>query len=368
MKVHLLRDPEFDCDEYKDLLDFLNSFDGPISFFATEAMTDGMEAEVEQVDPYTFFNQLSECSIAEEAMPIPKTRLVARWKDLFSNCERYRRNNLIHADEMVILLTPYANENNWFSASDPNTRNNGFVHTHEWAHYVMCPSVFPIAYLVASLILQSRMFTDMAHLKRHVHFNTLGCFNDFCENKKEILLKLRTADICTDCISLLKDHVSVPAINQVQDIFEGVRKRILFVQNFRQRTQPSTLVVKNFRNIYLSDYGNVEIKLTPLERTVYFFFLNHPEGVALTNLCDHRDELVEIYSRLSKTGLMADIHNRVKDICDVTSNSASEKISKVKQKFTAELGEELAEHYIIKGADGGRKGICLDRDLVEMTG
>lgn len=157
----------------------------------------------------------------------------------------------------------------------------------------------------------------------------MGCINDFCEHKKEVMLKLRTADICIDCMHLLQDKIEPPVIQQILSILEGVRVRLLFNQNFRQNLEPSSLKVTTHGKIFLPDYGNKEIRLTPLEKTLYLFFLNHPEGMMLHDLVNHREELKNIYSRISTSVLLAEIRNRIDGLVDITSNSACEKISRI---------------------------------------
>jgi hypothetical protein len=264
---------------------------------------------------------------------------------------------------LVILLTDLANKPNWFSALDPANPGNGFVHTAEWEHYVRCSGVFPVAYLVASLVLQKHMFRDMKALKKAVHQFPLGCINDFCEHKREIILKLRTADVCFDCMHLLKDTLKPLELQQMLNIFEGVRLRMLFNQNFRQNLRPSRLQVTSGGKIFLPEYGNIEIKLTPLEKTLYLFFIHHPEGVMLHDLVDHKEELRSISARISTSGLLAEIHSPINGLVDVTSNSASEKISKIKAAFVKAVGKELAKHYYVQGEHSEKKRVPLNRDL-----
>ena len=367
MNIHLVRSEEFSPQSFNELIAFLQSFDGPVRFMAAGSSVDFPEAavDVEDVDEEKFLKQ-EEISFQEmicHNILLPEKRLTVSWPNLFEACQQYREENNLPANELVILLTDIANEHNWFSALDPSNTYNGFVHTSEWEHFVKCSEVFPVAYLVASLILQKHMFTDMKMLMQSVHKFPLGCINDFCEHKSQIMLKLRTADVCHDCMNLLKDNLEPPEIQQALNIFEGVRLRMLFNQSFRQNQKPSKLQVTNRGRIFLPDYGNIEIKLTPLEKTLYLFFLNHPEGMMLHDLVDHKEKLRGIYAHISTSGLLAEIHSRIDSLVDVTSNSVNEKISKIKAAFVKVLGKELATHYYIQGEHSDKKFVPLKQEL-----
>ena len=84
----------------------------------------------------------------------------------------------------------------------------------------------------------------------------------------------------------------------------------------------------------------------------------------LHDLVDHKEEFRSIYSRISTTGLLAEIHSRIDRLVDVTSNSANEKISKIKKAFVKAGGKELAEYYYIQGEHSDKKQIPLAPDLL----
>jgi hypothetical protein len=52
-------------------------------------------------------------------------------------------------------------------------------------------------------------------------------------------------------------------------------------------------------------------------------------------------------------------------MANITSNSAAEKISKIKAAFVKAIGDELAKNYYIQGGNGEVKKVGLDRDLVK---
>jgi hypothetical protein len=369
MNVYLLRSEEFSQEKYNEVLEFLQSFEGPVRFLGAASIQAVRNPGIflEDVNKERFFKQERDICYSRDLCmkQIPEKRKVTSSKNLFGLCNQARIENNLLSNSMVILLTEIANKANWFSGLDPANTYNGFVHTDEWDYYVNCSEVFPVAYLLASLVLQRHMFKSIASLQRAVHDRPMGCINDFCGHKRDIILKLRTADICIDCMHLLQDKVDLLEMQQMLNIFEGVRVRMLFNQNFRQTVKPSKIKITEQGKIFLSDYGNMEIKLTPLEKTLFLFFLNHPEGMMLHDLVDHKEELVRIYSGISTSGLLAEIRNRIDSLVNVNSNSASEKMSKIRSAFRKSVGKDLAKSYYIRGEQNGVKRILLNRDLVD---
>jgi hypothetical protein len=241
---------------------------------------------------------------------------------------------------------------------------NGFIHTADWNHFIKCLDSFPIAYEVVALILQKHMFNDYNELRTSVHLDPIGCFNDMCLEKKDIKLKMRTADICSECMVKLKGKLTFAEINQALNIMESLRVKMLFSQNFKQSVPLSKLVIDNRKRIFLPDFGNIEIKLRPLEKTLFFLYLRHPAGIGLSFLCDYKNELYEIYTSLSSIGDLYEMRNRIDEMVNITSNSAVEKISKIKAAFVKAIGDELAKAYYIQGGNGEVKKVGLDRNLL----
>ena len=368
MQVHLIRSTEYSKEQFTEVVSLLNSFAGPVRFKPSGSLFtyDDTPLEIEQVKEETFFIQkhLDVCNYMFRENSLPVERPVVEWENMFDICARYRKKEKIPNGELIILLTDVANENNWFSALDPKNTSNGFVHTGEWQYYVRCSGVFPVTYLIASQLLRKHMFSNYEEMQRAMHDWPLGCINDFCEEKRNIILKLRTADICHDCMHLLKGKLDPLVLQQMLDIFEGVRLNTLFNQNFRQGLKPSALKVTKNGQFLLPDYGNIEIRLRPLEKTLYLFFLNHPEGIMLSHLVDYVDEIRRLYFRFTTSGELPLIHRRIDDLVNATSNSANEKLSKIKKAFEKAIGEDLAKHYIVQGEHGEEKKILLPRQQI----
>lgn len=388
LNVHLIRSNEYDLSSYWEVINTLQAFDGPITFIAheeeieiaEESLTEEIVGdddfyksdpipESEIMDSIRFNVNLSYIPKKELIEPIPFKDVIS-WDEIFKECNEFRVSNNIQHQDFVILLTERRNEKNWFTGGDEKA-NNLFVHTGYWDYFIETPHQFPVAYECAASTLRKLMFANFKELNEGIHKTSIGCMNDFCEQKEQIVLKLRTADICGNCIDIINHkHIDILLVEQTLNIMDGLRKQMLFKNGFSSSRKPSRLEIVNPPyqcKILLPDYGNIEIKLTPLEKTLYLLYLKHPEGIAYHELIDYKNELTEIYSKLAKTGATEDIENKISALTNPTDSSTQEKISKIKTKFNNALGEVHASNYIISGARGEKKKIKLDREFLLWT-
>lgn len=116
--------------------------------------------------------------------------------------------------------------------------------------------------------------------------------------------------------------------------------------------------------IFLTDYDK-EIPMRQLPKTLFIFFLKHPEGCRLKDLGDYRNELLAIYRKLTISDDQAQVEASIDALVNPVGNSFSEKCAAVKMAFLKEIPERIAKNYFIQGPQGGLKGISLDRLLVE---
>lgn len=386
-RVHLLKSEEVDKGAYHEILQQLQSFSGPLEFVST--IDEPVFEDDESTSFETYLKEIRDTSfpLPEELLnyeerysldgicysqeayyeeaPEKLTRL--KWDDIFERCQAFRKANDISELEFVILLTDKGNEYNWFAAPNPKGGRDGFVQTSGLGFYLPGLSRASIVYLITTHILRHLMFTDIREMSEGVHQKSVGCMNDFCGNKTELILKIRTADLCSDCVRQLeKKQVDPLLANQAFEIMEAMRGEVLFRDRYSLLKKPSRMSISgpNYK-IQFPDLANIELKLDKIEKTIYLFFLGKPGGVKLNMLDEHREELIELYLKVSPTSDRATATRRIHERTDNTNTQKiSKTISKIRRKINDLVGDEMGEHYIIAGANGEVKKIGVDRNLV----
>ena len=161
----------------------------------------------------------------------------------------------------------------------------------------------------------------------------------------------------------------------IDDLMEEIRAKVkrlrqrgiselILEQLIHPEEKLSKLVItKNYR-LFLPDYQNMEIKMEPLVKSVYFLFLKHPEGILFKHLPDYRAELMEIYLKLKPNGLTERVRKSIEDVTNPLLNSINEKCARIRGAFVGQFDNCLARHYYIDGRRAEPKKIALSRELV----
>jgi hypothetical protein len=161
-------------------------------------------------------------------------------------------------------------------------------------------------------------------------------------------------------------HMMVYLLKQmnVHDIKANEKVRSLIDQvRVIEEVNLSPIVISSTGRIFLKDY-NKEINLTPLQKTVFIFFLLKEEGVVFKRLPEHKDELMKIYSKVTNRSSFDTIEQSIIDLANPYSNSMSEKCSRIKEAFVKCVDDSIAKHYYVTGGRNEPKRIVLDRKLV----
>ena len=160
----------------------------------------------------------------------------------------------------------------------------------------------------------------------------------------------------------IKDEVdSYQRTNGVNVLLENMCEE--FLKSFENiEVKPlSSLEIDNTYNIYLKEYKK-EIKMHTLPKTLYIFFLRHPQGIYLKDISDHRDELLHIYRLLTRQGYsLEESQAKIDKMLDFTSNgNLNQYMSRISEAFRNELSTNLAKKYTISGKRNEIRYITLD--------
>ena len=197
MKIHLSRTKGYESSTLRKVWELLVLQEGPMKFYTIERPIIFEENEFE-------------------------------WDDLFASLKDCRTQNEIPANDILITLTELSNNRNWFSAPAEDGSNNIFIHGKGWGNFIYSDSIYPIAYEVVASILQRLLFKNELDLV-HTHDPAIGCMNDMCSWKPDVTFKLRTGDICQDCLQWAKDSgIGDDIMQQAISIFSLVRQKMLF--------------------------------------------------------------------------------------------------------------------------------------------
>jgi hypothetical protein len=110
--------------------------------------------------------------------------------------------------------------------------------------------------------------------------------------------------------------------------------------------------------------GDQKVALNPICRALYKLFLNHPEGIELPMLSNHREELHSNYLNMATHTNREVLLKRINAICDPRENSINEKLSTINKAFENLLGEQVSLPYQILGVRGEAKKINIRREFV----
>ncbi len=163
---------------------------------------------------------------SEQTLTMPPRESLT-FEDFFDAMRDARKEMDLSADDFLVLLTERPNEENWFARFDED--RNVFVHTAEWEHYVACEAEVAIAYQVVTNIFQRLVFHDMKTTEKFGHELPIGCIDDKCMWKPDMNLKLRTGDVCSDCLDYAEENgASRDVLDQTLEILEELRRKALY--------------------------------------------------------------------------------------------------------------------------------------------
>lgn len=377
MNIHLLRSPELKEETYRNVLHLLQQFRGPINFLECEEEilqynSAGEEIEYKTKEDFEKLKEVELCSMAYEKMErrifFPRKEVVKTWEQLFAECDKYRKQKRISENDIVVLLTDIGNKPNWFGGVSPSMKNY-FVQTSNWEHFFgsSIDIRFPIAYEVIIWIMRYYMFPTNKAIMDNIHKTPKGCIMDFCQDKSQIILKMRTADVCDSCMNHFIER-DIPKLytRQFFEILDGIRETMTFRGRSKLFHHPSRLEIKGYtKKIFFTDLGGLELRLNPKEKALYLLFLKHGDGINLNELQDHKEELIKLYAHFCNQSNRETLQKAIELLVNPSENDVNIILSRINKKIKEAVGETLLDFYCITGERGEKKRIKLERELVD---
>jgi len=114
--------------------------------------------------------------------------------------------------------------------------------------------------------------------------------------------------------------------------------------------------------------GKNELKARPMAKSILLLFLRHPEGIALKDILDYREELTILYGRVTRSLDRELVLSRVARVLDIFNNELNVNISRVNAAMAALVDAGQLPSYGIRGKAGAPKAILLDRSCVVWEG
>ena len=353
MNIHLFRTDDVDGDAFQSLIERSNA---PLRH---------MTILPGDLDP----GDVS--AIVGDNLEAPERRWLT-WGGTEQVLETIRERTGIPSQDEVVLLTPTMNDVNFFVFL--MGWNNTYIHTADWQHYTHVEMDVAVAYILARNTLTRGMYDYADERHEALHRKSRGCIMDFCENKSDVELMMRTADACPKCMRRIgqrikEGHLQGAVAKDCFNLMERSRADLLYFHQFPWTEEPVRLRIEGMlQHIDLVGLGK-RVKLPPMQRALYLTFLESPGGIPLSHLPDpeHLSRLTAFYSAISNAGTRQSQAEVVRELAEDVDGKLRQTLSKIRRVFRNELGEEAANQYTIEGDAAGVFGIALDRKYVTWT-
>jgi hypothetical protein len=294
---------------------------------------------------------------------------VKHWDEFFINCIRFRKAKKISDDDYVFLLTEFKNHEDYFGWTD-ETLGNYFIQTSDWSRYFESEvnKHFPISYEVVAWILRSLMYDTQEELLKNAHLRARGCVMDFCDEKEDIILKMRTGDVCHTCLNRIREREVNPGfLGNIFNTMENIRKGLMYRERNELLGMLSTIRINlgdSSPKFVLTEMNNLTFNFDDSQTAIYLTIIE-VGGLESKGLIDYENQILVNYAKVKHEPVF-ELSSTVKEwVNPMDSSLFTQKVSKINKKLTVLLGEGLAKNYLIVNEKGKYK-VKLPMTKVEI--
>jgi len=131
----------------------------------------------------------------------------------------------------------------------------------------------------------------------------------------------------------------------------------------KQEIKLSSVFIDQDFKILLPEFGNREIKLSHLTKSVYLLFLVNND-IDLTEISNHKTELFNIYKHISYQENLDKMEDTINHLI-MSPDELYVHFSRIKSAFCKQFDIHIARHYFITGRKNQPKKIILDKKLID---
>ena len=291
-------------------------------------------------------------------------------KEAILNCiEALRRLADLRDDAVIVLLSRTPHDARWFSIGEGNAH---YVHADDWNLFTATSFRLPVTFLLASNVIMRGMYDTLDELVRRAHDEPRGCILDLCMEKQDISLKMRTADACPECMARIRSrvrlgHLDADVVIDCFRLMDKVRRDLMYRRRWRLHDQPGVLSITGYNQQV--DLPGKRVRMSPIQRALYQFFLLHPGGVRLVDLRDdhHLKVLFRLYRVMARNGTPIEQDETIRNVVLDVDGKLQQHLSRIRRAFREALGQDEAKLYFIQGRPAERYTIALPREHVDWT-
>lgn len=286
---------------------------------------------------------------------------IKHWDEFFKISNHFRSAKKVNENDYVFLLTEYQNQEDYFGWTD-ETLGNYFIQTSDWNRYFDSEvnKHFPISYEVVAWILRSLMYDTQEEIIKNAHVRARGCVMDFCDEKEDIILKMRTGDVCQFCLNRIKERGVNPSfLGNVFNTMENIRKGLMY----RERNELLGMISPIRINLgeespkfVLTEMNNIKFDFDDGQTAIYLTIIELG-GMKTKGLIDYENQILHNYLRIkNEPEFENELVNVVREwINQLNPSLFTQKVSKINKKIKSLLGETLAKPYLITNEKGTYK-------------